>query len=253
MMKDSISRFSRRAKNYDLFRPNYPLELIAFLAEFVASIPEPVLADIAAGTGIFTEQLADWGHSIYVVEPNKAMRRIAIQRLAAYPRCIFVDGTAEATGLPDQSVDFILSAQAFHWFDLAQTKTEFARIGREHAFVAIVWNLRNTDSAFEAAYETLIRTYAADYMNVSQRKIDTADVFAFFAPALPEYRVFEHVDFLTFEQLCGRTRSYSFMPDETSTVLNELLDSLAVLFAGHQQEGKVRLSYKTRLFIGRLG
>ncbi|WP_257666077.1 class I SAM-dependent methyltransferase [Parapedobacter tibetensis] len=250
MQQDSVKRFSYRAENYDRFRPNYPPELVDFLKEYVSLDAEHSIADIAAGTGIFTEQIADWGNTIYVVEPNMYMRHMATQRLSAFQSCIFIDGTAEETGLPDQSVDFIVSAQAFHWFNAAQAKEEFKRIGRGNPYVAVIWNLRNTDSPFEVGYETFIRTYAMDYLNVSHRQTDTAEVLAFFSPHVPEYRVFEHADFLTFEQLRGRTLSYSYMPDETSDTLKEVLDSLMALFNEYEKEGKVRLSYKTRLFIG---
>lgn len=252
MQQDSIRRFSYRADNYDRYRPSYPSELIGFIHRYASLKPSHIVADIAAGTGIFTEQLVGWGNSTYVVEPNMYMRHIALRRLAGCGSCMFIDGTAEATGLPNDSVDLIVSAQAFHWFDLVKTKVEFSRIGREHAHVAVIWNLRNTNSSFELGYETLIRTYAVDYLNVSQRKIGTEEVLSFFEPNKPEYRIFEHEDFLTFDQLRGRTLSYSFMPDETSNNLQTVLDALTTLFREHEQDGKVRLSYKARLFIGKL-
>src|SRR5690606_2382734 len=114
-----------------------------FLGQYVSCGPDYAVADIAAGTGIFTEQLARWGTQLFVVEPNASMRRFARTRLGAFENCVFVDGTAESTGLPDRSVDLVISAQAFHWFDLDKTKMEFQRIGRENLLVAVVWNLRN--------------------------------------------------------------------------------------------------------------
>lgn len=250
MSKSSVSRFSHRASLYDQFRPHYPPELVAFLQERIAPSSGKAIADIAAGTGIFTEQIAQWGNTVFVVEPNRSMRRLARRRLTGFENCVFVDGTAESTGLPDQSVDMVVSAQAFHWFDLTKTKAEFKRIGRESLLVAVVWNLRNTDSPFEEAYESLIRTYGIDYLRVSQRRMDTEEVLSFFAPDSAEYRIFGHADFLTFTQFCGRILSYSFMPEETSPVYEEMLAALTALFERHQQEDRVRLSYRTRLFIG---
>ncbi|WP_188746983.1 class I SAM-dependent methyltransferase [Parapedobacter defluvii] len=250
MSKNSISRFSHRAMLYDRFRPHYPQELVAFLRERIDPDSGQAVADIAAGTGIFTEQIAQWGNTVFVVEPNASMRRLAHRRLAGFKNCIFVDGTAESTGLPDQSVDMVVSAQAFHWFDLTKTKAEFKRIGRDSLLVAVVWNLRNTDSLFEQEYESLVRTYGVDYLSVSQRRMATEEVLTFFAPTAPEYRIFEHADFLGFTALRGRMLSYSFMPDETSPVYEEMLEAVAALFDRHQENGKVRLSYQTRLFIG---
>ena len=252
MQQDSIQRFSHRAVNYDKFRPGYPRALFEFLHDAIPIVPGLVIADIAAGTGIFTEQVAKWGNRIYVVEPNPYMRSMAYGRLHGCGQCVFVDGTAEASGLPDSSIDLFVSAQAFHWFDLAKTREEFERAGRNAPYVAIVWNLRNTRSAFEAGYEAFIRTYATDYLQVSQRKMDTVEVYSFFAPSRPRYRVFGYVDSLTYAQLLGRTLSYSFLPDETSPDLPEIMATLEALFHAHQRAGKVRLSYKTRLFVGRI-
>ena len=252
MSTDSVNRFSYRAENYDRFRPNYPAGLVTFIHAHVGITAEHTIADIAAGTGIFTEQLAAWGNPVYAVEPNPYMRRKAHHRLAAYGNCFLVEGTAESTNLPDHSIDLLVSAQAFHWFDPLKTKVEFKRVGRGDVHVAIVWNLRNTATDFEAGYEAVIRTYGIDYLKVSQQKMDKAEVLAFFAPASPVYRVFGHMDFLTFEQLRGRTLSYSYMPDEKSPLWSEMLDALEALFDRHQRDGQVRLSYKTRLFIGRI-
>jgi len=253
MQRDSIQRFSQRAENYDKFRPSYPHALLQFLHAAIPITPELMIADIAAGTGIFTEQITAWGNQVYVVEPNRSMRQMAHRRLAACGQCTFLDGTAESTGLLEDSVDLFVSAQAFHWFDLVKTRAEFERVGRNSPHVAIVWNLRNTKSAFEMGYEDFIRTYATDYLKVSQRKMDTLEVRSFFAPSSSLYRVFGHIDWLTQEQLVGRTLSYSFLPDETSPVLPEMLAALTALFQTHQRDGKVRLSYKTRLFVGRIG
>lgn len=250
MPKDSVSRFSHRAVLYDQFRPHYPPELVAFLREHLVPDSGQTVADIAAGTGIFTEQIAQWGNTLFVVEPNRSMSRLARRRLKGFKNCVFVNGTAESTGLPDQSIDLVVSAQAFHWFDLTKTKAEFKRIGRDNLLVAVVWNLRNTDSPFEQAYESLIYKYGVDYLSVSQRRMDTEEVLSFFAPDSPEYRIFEHADFLTLAQLRGRMLSYSFMPEETSPVYEEMLEAITVIFERYQQEGQVRLSYRTRLFIG---
>lgn len=251
---DSVDRFSQRAENYDKFRPHYPTGLVEFLFNHVQLQPEPVVADIAAGTGIFTEQLAIRGNPVYVVEPNAYMRAMAFQRLSELKNCTFIDGTAESTGLPDCSVDLIVSAQAFHWFDLEKTKVEFKRIGRtSHPPVAIVWNIRDTDSAFEKAYEQLISNYSDDYQEVTKQQKEPDRVYSFFSPNEPEYHTFRHVNNLTFEQLLGRTLSYSYMPSSPSPRSAEVEERLADLFEAHQQDGKVTLAYTTRLFVGRIG
>ena len=45
------------------------------------------------------------------------MREAAEEFLKEFPNFISLDGTAEKTNLDDASVDFVIAAQAFHWFD----------------------------------------------------------------------------------------------------------------------------------------
>ena len=76
------------------------------------------------------------------VGPNPGMRAAGERLLADFHGFQSVDGRAEATTLPDQIVDFVAAAWAFHWFELEHTRAEFARILRPPGWVALVWNER---------------------------------------------------------------------------------------------------------------
>ncbi|WP_431217764.1 class I SAM-dependent methyltransferase [Puia sp. P3] len=91
--------------------------------------------------------------------------------LGQYPGFVSVDGTAEATGLPDSSIDLIVAGRAFHWFDRAPTRKEFVRISRPGATVALIWNERLMETPFEREYEELILRYAGDYKTVNHKNI----------------------------------------------------------------------------------
>ncbi len=251
-MQDSIGRFSVRAGNYEKYRPTYPHLLFDYLTATCAIGPGRVIADIGAGTGILTLGLAGRGSKVMVVEPNPEMRQIAADKLKNYADCELIAATAEVTTLPDRSVHLITCAQSFHWFNAELSKAEFRRIAAPDAHLAVVWNTRNTVSAFEAAYEQLIITYSADYLQVSQHKLTDQQVLSFFAPHQVSYMEFEHADWLNFEQLRGRVFSYSFMPHETDPLAPEIAGKLQQLFDHHHQKGQVHLSYKTRLFLGRI-
>lgn len=54
---------------------------------------------------------------VYGVEPNLNMRNVAKDNLCNYKKFKSVNAYAENTGLPDNSINFITAAQAFHWFD----------------------------------------------------------------------------------------------------------------------------------------
>src|SRR5690242_3199522 len=110
-------RFSSRVEHYVRFRPSYPKEVIQVLRDECGLAPQHLIADIAYGTGKFTHILLENGNSVIGVEPNAEMRRAGEEYLAAFPNFTSINGTAEATTLPDHSLDFVTAAQAAHWFD----------------------------------------------------------------------------------------------------------------------------------------
>jgi len=103
-------RFSNRADEYARWRPSYPSEAV----DAMGVAPGALVADIGAGTGISSELFLRRGCRVVAVEPNAAMRDKAEQALAAYSDFRTASGTAEATGLQDESVDAVFCAQAFH-------------------------------------------------------------------------------------------------------------------------------------------
>src|SRR5262249_48098424 len=125
---NSTQRFSDRVADYVKFRPTYPREVVTFLHNTCGLEPRAQVADMGAGTGIWAKVLLDEGHPVVAVEPNDAMREAANTWLASYQGFSSVAGTAEATTLNDASVDLVIAAQAFHWFDPVTARREFARI-----------------------------------------------------------------------------------------------------------------------------
>ena len=119
--------------------------------------PGSVIADIGSGTGISTQLLLSAGCEVYAVEPNREMREAAERILQGQAGFHSVDGTAEATTLPNQSVDLIVAAQAFHWFAPLPTRAEFDRILKPDGHVVLMWNARHLDSTpFLRGYEALV-------------------------------------------------------------------------------------------------
>ena len=119
---DSTQRFSDRVADYVRYRPNYPRGILATLAAETGLSTDSLVADVGSGTGISAELFLSHGNAVYAVEPNHDMRAAAEAALARYPRFHSVVGTAETTSLPDHSVDYVVAAQAFHWFDADSTR-----------------------------------------------------------------------------------------------------------------------------------
>jgi ubiquinone/menaquinone biosynthesis C-methylase UbiE len=164
---NATSRFSDRVENYVRYRPGYPLAVLQELKAECGLAPSHVVADIASGTGIWTRMLLENGNHVVGVEPNVEMREAGERLLAAFPKFSSVAGTAEATTLADQSVDFVTAAQAAHWFDRERARHEFARILKPGGWLVLLWNERLTDStAFLRDYEQLLLTYGTDYQDI---------------------------------------------------------------------------------------
>ena len=81
---DSKERFSNRVDSYTKYRPSYPQVALDYLYDTVGLDGE--IADIGAGTGIFTKLLLERGSRVTAVEPNQAMREAAESELEGNPR-----------------------------------------------------------------------------------------------------------------------------------------------------------------------
>src|SRR5687767_15378176 len=127
-MSNTVTRFSNRVANYVKYRPGYPREVLDLFKTEMGLTQESVIADIGSGTGLSSRLFVENGNTVYGVEPNAAMREAARAYLREFPNFIDHDGTAEETNLDNSSLDFVIAAQAFHWFDAEKTRDEFRRI-----------------------------------------------------------------------------------------------------------------------------
>ncbi|HWP84859.1 MAG TPA: class I SAM-dependent methyltransferase [Terriglobia bacterium] len=251
-MQDSVERFTSRVENYVKYRPHYPRAILQMLATECGLTPESRIADVGAGPGQLAELFLENGNLVYAIEPNPAMREAAEQALAGYPNARILAGTAEATPLPDHSVDFVTAGQAFHWFDRARARSEFARILKPAGWVVIVWNQRETATPLMAAYEALVRRYSPDYEKVDHRLI-TADILReFFGPQGCQKKNFPNFQDFDYAGLEGRLLSSSYAPPPGDPAYGPMLAALRELFDAHQVNGRVRFDYTTCVYYGRL-
>jgi SAM-dependent methyltransferase len=249
----STQRFSNRVADYVRYRPRYPAQVLETLAVETGLTPDSVIADVGSGTGFSAEMFLRHGSRVFGVEPNAEMRAAGEQVLAGYGLFVSIAGTAEATTLPDASVDYVIAGQAFHWFNLAEAKREFSRILKPGGWAALFWNTRSeASSPFMAEYEVLLRRYSRDYTDVYHTRLTDADYRSFFADGVFSYRVFPNPTQLNLEQLIGRTLSGSYMPPPDSPEAATVRQELETLFKAHQAEGYVSYVYVTELFFGRV-
>ena len=136
--------FTQLAKFY-ANRPGYSNTVLSCLKNHVFnSTGEGQVADIGAGTGKLTENLAELGLCGYTVEPNAAMRAEAKIVGGGFS---WTEGSAEHTGLADNSVCWAFMGSSFHWADSALAVKEFYRILVPGGFFTAIWNPRNIESS----------------------------------------------------------------------------------------------------------
>jgi len=247
----STERFSDRVEDYVRYRPDYPRALVDWL-HGLGVRPDWLVADVGAGTGISSKLFLDAGHRVTAVEPNAAMRAAAERWLGGEGRYRAVDGTAEATGLPDGSVDLVIAAQAFHWFDRDKVRNEFARILSPHGLVAVFWNSRRlTGTPFLEGYERLLHEYGVDYVGVAERYADDESMARWFGRGYRGMASFPHGQQLDHEALLGRLMSSSYAPKPGHPNHEPMLHALRALFDATQDGGTVSFDYDTRVFAGR--
>jgi len=249
---NATSRFSDRVENYVRYRPGYPKEVLQVLRKECGIAPGQVVADIASGTGIWTHMLLENGNPVFGVEPNAEMRQAGERLLASFPKFTSVAGTAEATTLADQRVDFVTAAQAAHWFDRERGRAEFVRILKPGGWLALLWNERLTDStAFLRDYEHLLLTYGTDYGEVRHERTTDA-VNEFYDPAPFRAQVFELRQEFDYAGIEGRLLSSSYAPGPDHPQHAPMLRELRRIFDLHAVAGRAAFDYKTRVYFGQL-
>lgn len=249
---EPTKRFSSRVAYYVRARPSYPSEIVRVLEEECGLSSASVVGDIASGTGIFTRLLLENGNRVFAVEPNLEMRRAAQEHLAGYPNLVSIDGTAEATTLPSQCVDLITCAQAAHWFERDNAVREFQRILKANGFLALVWNERRIEgSAFGTDYEVLVSEYGIDYDQVQQRgrASEGGKFFGIYPSIERRLNNYQDLDYPALEQ---RLLSSSYVPQLGDERCAPMLAKLRQIFDRHQQGGRIRMEYDTKLYLGQL-
>ena len=128
--------FGQEAAAYERGRPSYPPEAI----DWLLSCGARDVLDLGAGTGKLTIRLVERGLRVVAVDPIPEMLEVLSASLPDTPALL---GTAEEIPLPDNSVDSVLVAQAWHWFDVERAVKEVARVLRPGGRLGLVWNTRD--------------------------------------------------------------------------------------------------------------
>ena len=145
--------FAAQADAYERGRPEHSGESVELLARELGFGPGSRVVDLGAGTGKLTRQLVATGADVVAVEPIPEMRA---HLEAALPQVEALDGTAEDLPLANHSVDAVLVAQAFHWFDALRAASEIRRVLRPGGGLGLIWQDRDASVPWVARLNEII-------------------------------------------------------------------------------------------------
>lgn len=170
------SSFGAVAASYSEHRPDYPADAIRWcLAPAAASAGLDVaalkVADLGAGTGKLTRQLADIVGGVTAVEPSQAMLAELTRALPSVPAFL---GSAESIPLPDASVHAVLCGQSLHWFNLELALPEIARVLIPGGVLGAMWNSDDDRVDWVAGLQAAAEGAASPPL--SRRRSEAADM-----------------------------------------------------------------------------
>ena len=215
-----------------------------------SGLAQPIAADVGCGTGIATRLLAQRGVSVTGIDPNADMLDEARRRTPAGLEINYRVGRGESTGLADASVDLVLCAQSFHWFDAPAALREFHRILKPGGRLALMWNLKEDGEAFSATFTGIAERAQRDPAGRGLRVPSVREAY----PTLGDYfrdvqrREFPNPQALNLDGVLGRMRSASYFP-KSGPVRAQMEAELIESFNQHQRDGVVTLQQRTEVTL----
>jgi SAM-dependent methyltransferase len=209
--------FGQEAAAYERGRPSYPPEAI----DWLLSPDARDVLDLGAGTGKLTIRLVERGLDVVAVDPIPEMLELLSASLPDVPALL---GTAEEIPLPDNSVDSVLVAQAWHWFDPVRAIKEVARVLRPGGRLGLVWNTRDERLGWVKDLGRIVGHENDPFNNEVTLPEPFADV---------ERHQVEWTSYLTPQALIDLVASRSYCITSPTEVRTRTLDQVRELLATH--------------------
>jgi SAM-dependent methyltransferase len=227
--------FDSTATAYERGRPGYPDDAVAFLSERLGAAAGATIVDLAAGTGKLTRSLRTSGAYLIAIEPLRAMRAELGRVL---PSVAAVGAVAERLPLARGTIDGVVVANAWHWFDSSAALGEVHRVLRPRGKLLIVYNRRDESVPWVARLSAIIDAYRGDAPQYrSGRWRDAFDTTGLFDPF--ERRDFRWAQPLTPALLHDRVASISFIahlgPGDRAKVMRSVDELVADELGGRTE------------------
>lgn len=248
---NSKTIYSRKATAYARYRWSYAPQAVEAIFQFASRSASLSAADVGAGTGILSRQIAGRTGRLFVIEPNREMLAEAQHTLVGCRNCRLVQASAEATSLSRRSLDLVTVAQAIHWFHPSQARQEFRRILKPGGWLAVLRNY-NTDPERSQAIDKILTP--ANGVSLPQATLNPTPPPApyYFAPGRWQQMTFPFTFDEDWETFFGALISISFTPNEMHPLFRRFAQAAQDVFDQISQGGRVTVSGETELYIGQV-
>ena len=226
--------FGTAAGDYEAGRPSYPPDAVAWLLDGVTG----AVADVGAGTGKLTAEIARQGFAVTAIDPDAGMLAALASTLPDVPHMV---GTAESVPLDDASFAAVTFGQAWHWVDVAAASAEVARVLRPGGVLGLVWNLRDESVSWVAALGEAMGSSKAESLISS----DDVEVAAPFGPL--QERIFHWVNPMSPQQVRAMVRSRSYYIAGSDDFRARVDAEVSAVLAG-LDDGPIPMPYVTHAF-----
>ncbi len=161
--------FSSQSADYSLYRPDYPQALFRYLASLC---PCRALAwDCATGNGQAAIGLSRYFTRIIATDASTEQ----IGKAQSRDNIEYKTGRAEQSGIDQHSIDFVMVAQALHWFDFGSFYREAARVLKPGGLLAAVsYQLSQINADIDAVIDTFYRDIVSEYWPAERRHVEEA-------------------------------------------------------------------------------
>jgi ubiquinone/menaquinone biosynthesis C-methylase UbiE len=123
--------FGRAADDYARHRPGFPTAFFDYVKRLGIGVAGQRVLDLGTGTGTLACGFAERGCEVVGLDPSSEMLARATKAADDHGLSVrWVEGWAEATGLPDAGFDVVCAGQCWHWFDRARAAREVTRLLR---------------------------------------------------------------------------------------------------------------------------
>jgi len=237
--------FESASDVYERARPDYSPEALRMLTDLGRIGAGTRVLDLAAGTGKLTRQLAARGVRCVAVEPSASMRQVFAEVVPGVP---VAGGTAEAIPLGDRTVDAVVVAQAFHWFDTPEALAEMVRVLRPGGTLSLIWNERDESDPMVAELVRISKWDTHQPYPVGRDFGPSIDASGRFGPVTRTLGSF--VQWLSREAFVEQVASRSYVrvldDDARAALLGEVADFAATL------DEPIGMPYRSDLFTATL-